>query len=265
MRCPALPRSFLAIALAAPSCARAADARPSPDLHLSYGTYAAALHVANLDATFRQDAAGYQIDLAYSTTGLFGTLVHSAMDTRAQGAWDGQQARPLQFYAYGTTRGRPHRTWIEYRDGAPVIRDLQPPNEEEREPVPPGREAGSIDTLSAMAELVRQVAETGRCDGIALTFDGRRLSRISAHTAGTETLTADHGSAFAGPALRCDFEGRVLAGFRKDEAPGRQRRPLLGSAWFARVAPDQPPVPVRIAFQTSWVGVAVAYLTRAGG
>ena len=264
MRCLTLRSLILAIALAAPSCAPAAGAQP-PGLHLSYGTYAASLHVADIDATLRQDADGYRIDLAFRTTGLYGAMVHSAMDTRVQGVWAGQDAEPSQFHADGISRGRPHRTWIEYADGVPVIRDLQPSNGEEREPIPPGREAGSIDTLSAMAQLIRHVAETARCDGEATTFDGRRLSRITARTVGAETLTAEHGSAFAGLALRCDFKARVLAGFRKDEDADRRGRPLLGSAWFARVVPDQPPVPVRVAFQTRWVGVAVAYLTRAGG
>ena len=66
----------------------------------------------------------------------------------------------------------------------PEIRDLQPADEREREPVPAALQRNTVDTLSAIALLMRHVADTGRCDGSTLTFDGRRLARITVQTVG---------------------------------------------------------------------------------
>jgi hypothetical protein len=70
-------------------------------------------------------------------------------------------------------------------------------------------------------------------------------------------------STFSGPTLRCDFEGRELAGFLIGEDDAEHHRPLHGSAWLAPLLPDAPPLPVRIAFQTRWFGWATMYLTGA--
>jgi hypothetical protein len=92
-------------------------------------------------------------------------------------------------------------------------------------------------------------------------FDGRRLSVIIVHTAGMQTLAATGRSSWQGPALRCDFEGRQLGGFARDRPREQEARPRKGTAWLARLTPDGPPLPVRVAFENRWVGTATMYLT----
>ena len=154
---------------------------------------------------------------------------------------------------------------MDYQDGQPLIRTLVPPNEGEREPVPPAMERNTIDTLSAIALMIRHVQDSGRCEAHAVTFDGRRLIDVTAHTAGLQTLPRSDRSPFFGPTLRCDFEGRQLAGFRRGEDPAELGRPKHGSAWLAQVVPGAPPIPIRMNFETRWFGVATLYLTTAQG
>ena len=151
-------------------------------------------------------------------------------------------------------------TLIDYRDGQPTVRQLVPPTETEREPVQPGQQTDTIDTLSAMAELIHTIQRTGRCDGRVTTFDGRRLSVLEARTSGPQSLDPTRRSSFAGMTLRCDFVGRQLAGFMLDEDRTTLQRPQTGTAWFAATAPDGPVVPVRIAFRTRWFGDATMYV-----
>jgi hypothetical protein len=248
---------------AAPACAQPAMAQPTPEaLTFNFATYAAGLNVVNFQGSFSADAREYRLDLVYHTAGLFGAVIHSDMDTRVNGVWTDNTVSPLQFYSWGHIRGVPRRTLIEYANGQPLIRDLQPPNEEEREPVPAAEQHDTVDSLSAIALLMRHVADTGRCDGAITTFDGRRLARITVRTGGEDMLSPSHGSRYAGPALRCDFVGQQLAGFRRDDDPDVVRRPHRGSAWFARLMPGAMPVPVRLSFRTQWFGDAVAYLTK---
>lgn len=259
---PLLLGGVLVLLASAAPPVRAQNAASAP-LHLAYEGFAAGLNVVHIQAQLQESPNGYGVTLGYQTGGLVGALIHAQMDTRVQGVWAGDAAQPVQFYSYGHLRGQPRRTWIDYARGQPEIRDLQPPNDAEREPVPPELEAHTIDTLSAMALLIRRIERTGRCDGEATTYDGRRLARLTVRTVGEERLAPTHGSSFDGEALRCDFEGHQLAGFLRDADAAQARRPRRGIAWFARVVPGEPPVPVRLQFETPWVGSVNAYLTRA--
>ena len=136
---------------------------------------------------------------------------------------------------------RQRRTLIAYDHGLPQIRDLQPPQETEREPVPPELQLHTMDTLSALAQLMRRVAaRPARARPTVHTYDGRRVLDVVAHTGGPERLEPTGRSIFSGPTLRCDFEGRELAGFLLGQNDPEHRRPLHGSAWLAPVLPDAP-------------------------
>ena len=176
----------------------------------------------------------------------------------AEGRFAGDAVVPERFSSSGTLRGDPRRTEIAYRAGQPTVRQLVPPNEAEREPVEAARTADTVDTLSAMAGLLHRVATTGRCDGRAATFDGRRLSVLEARTGGMQALEPTGRSSFAGQALRCDFVGRQTGGFMLGEDRARLERPQTGTAWFAPVAGEM--LPVRVAFRTRWFGEATMYL-----
>jgi Protein of unknown function (DUF3108) len=174
------------------------------------------------------------------------------------------QAEPSRFVGEGWWRGIDRRVDIEYKDGKPIIRRLIPANDSEREPVPDALQANTIDTLSALAEMIRVVDATGRCETAARTYDGRRAWEIEARTVGEESLEPADRSSFAGKALRCDFSGRMLAGFWLGDDRERDRQPLHGTAWLAPVASGGPRLPVRMSFETRWFGDATMYLTGVG-
>ena len=248
--------------LFAPVAARAQDVKPV-ELHLAFAAYAAGLNVLNLQAGIEMTPAGYRLTVDFTTAGVFGALFHAQTESIAAGAWQGQGVAPTRFYSYGHVRGVARRTLIDFAAGQPVVKILEPSVDEERDPVPPGEERGTIDTLSAMAELVRAVSVSGQCAGRVTTFDGRRLSEITVTKAGEQVLDKANGSIFGGPALRCDFEGRQTAGFVHDADIDELKKPQRGTAWLARVLPDCPPVPVRMTFHTRFFGDATMYLTQA--
>ena len=128
--------------------------------------------------------------------------------------------------------------------------------------MPAEQQRGTIDTLSAMAQLLDQVNRTGRCDGVVQTFDGRRLASLRSWTVGMAPIPPSSVSSFSGPALHCEFEGRQLGGFMLDEDRATLQRPQRGNAWFAAVSPGGPMLPVRISFHTRWFGDATMYLTK---
>jgi hypothetical protein len=232
-------------------------------VQLAYDTYAAGLQVMQMRASFGLGPWNYRIAVDYHTTGLVGLLYRGHQTNSVRGNWQDEHADPLEFLGVGIWHGQQRRTLIDYDRGIPEVRDLEPPQETEREAVPTDLQRHTLDTLSALAQLMRKVEHAGSCETEAHTYDGRRVLDVVAHNAGSETLGATGRSIFSGPTLRCDFEGRELAGFLIGEDDEEHRRPLHGSAWLAPMLPGAPPLPVRIASQTRWFGWATMYLTEA--
>ncbi|WP_395666560.1 DUF3108 domain-containing protein [Methylocella sp.] len=249
----------LALLALLPAAARAQEAT-----QLSYAIYAAGLNVLVVDSKAEFGPRDYRIDLAYRTTGLYGTFIPVRIDSFAQGSWNGARPAPQRFASWGVARGKERRITLDYPGGQPVIRTLVPATEPDRDPVPPAQQRDTMDTLSAMAFLVRQVAQTGRCDGTVRIFDGRRVLETQSVTAGSESLSEDYRSAFKGTALRCDMRGRQLAGFQHDADEAEIRRVHVSHAWLAPLVPGQPALPVRVSFETRFFGSATAYLTQFG-
>jgi hypothetical protein len=240
------------------------DAAPPANgtrLHASYQTYAAGLHLADVQAGFRFGPSDYRIAIDYHTTGVLDVFYHGHQFDQANGAWEAGRAVPAAFIGQGEWGGVRHLVDIAYNQGKPEVRRLLPPDTGVREPVPDPLQANAIDGLSALAQLIHVVAATGRCDLTTRTYDGRRVAEIESRTVGEEDVPASGGSGFAGKALHCDFSARVLAGFRLGDDSQRERRPMHGAAWFAPVVAGGPPVPVRVTFGTRWFGEATMVLT----
>ena len=232
---------------------------------LHYEAYAAGVNVIDMDADFAVDPARYHVVLAYKAVGPLGLLSTSHQKTTVDGHFAGNRPVPERFYSSGVLRGENRLTEIDYAGGQPRIRQMAPPNEKEREAVAPVAQANTVDTLSAMAQLINQVNTTHRCEGTLMTFDGRRLATLSARTMGEQPLEKTGRSSFAGPTLRCEFSGRQLGGFKTDEDRAVQEKVQQGTAWFAALTPGGPMVPVRIAFRTKWFGEATMYLAQPSG
>lgn len=239
----------------------AAWAQPAASpIRAHYAAYSTGLNVAQLDAEFAVSARDYRVRLAFRTVGTLRVVVRSENETVVDGVFVGDRPQPRQFFSQGLLRGRQRVTQIDYAGGQPTVRQLIPPNEDEREPIPAADQANAVDSLSAMAQLVRQVNATGGCEGRSRTFDGRRLAELAVRTVGTEVLDPTSRSTYAGPALRCDFEGRQLGGFMLDGDRAALQRPQRASAWFAATTPGGPLIPVRIRFETRIVGDVLLYL-----
>lgn len=237
-------------------------AREAPELHASYSIYAAGFHVMDVEVAFGVGPRNYAVRLSYQTTGVVGFFHHGHQLSTVVGRWDADRPQPEEFQAIGVWQGEDKVTLIDYLHGQPLIRRLEPPQAKEREPVPPSLQQNSVDSLSALALLIRRVADFGRCEASVHTFDGNRASEISAHTAGEQVLAPTSLSIFSGKALRCDFLGQMLAGFLYEDNSPYDRRPVHGSAWLATVIPGEPPVPVQMQFETKWFGDARMYLTH---
>jgi hypothetical protein len=254
------PATVLMFAVLAAAPAHAEDAG---DLRATYQTYAAGLHVASAEAHIGLGPWSYQMHLAYHTTGLVGLFYQGHQVNTVTGTWVDDGPVPRAFIGEGMWRGEPRATWIDYDHGRPLISLLVPPNEIDRQPVPPDLQVHTVDYMSALMGLMRNVATSARCEGATRLYDGRRLTEAAARTMGVETLAPTARSMFSGKALRCDFEGHMLAGFLSTDHDERRWAPLHGSVWLALVVPGTTPIPVQMTYETRWFGTATMYLTEA--
>jgi hypothetical protein len=196
---------------------------------------------------------------------MFGAFISINSHARAVGIWRDDHARPLRYTSWGLFRGDERHVDISYPAGDPLVQVLVPAQDTDHEPVPESLRHGSIDGISMIADLVREVSKRGSCDGQVRIFDGRRAALVTAHDAGVDVLPHESRSIFEGPALRCDFETQVLAGLPRDAGPDDSaRRPQKGSIWLAHVLPGRPMLPVLLSVETRIVGHVNVYLTQAG-
>ncbi len=258
---PALALVLGLTAMLAPS--GPALAEPQARIHAAYQVYAMGLHVADVDAMLSIGPVGYRMDITYATTGVLGFFSTGRQVSSVEGGWSATAPLPHQYRSTGAWRGEDRIALIDYESGHPIVRRIVPPREKEYEPVPEAIRDASTDTLSAAAELLRRAARTGRCEARGLVYEGRRASELTARTGGEEIVPPTTRSVFAGRALRCDFTGHVVAGFKFTDDASARTRPLSGSAWLAQPVPGAIPIPVQLWFETRWFGTARMYLTSA--
>jgi len=256
-------RHFALTALGLLLVAPAGASAQVTQVQLTYDAYAAGIEIMQMRASFGLGPWNYRVGIDYHTTGLVGLFYRGHQVNAASGLWDEGHVEPQEFSGDGVWRGTHRLTLIDYNRGVPEVKQLVPPQTSEREPVPSELQRNTMDTLSALAQLIHNVELTKSCDTTVRTYDGRRVLEVVARTGGTETLEPTSRSSFSGPALRCDFEGREVAGFLIGQDDPEHRRPLDGSAWLVPLLPNTAPLPARIAFQTRWFGPATMYLTSA--
>ncbi len=256
------PLILTALLAPVPACAGGLGT-PHGSYAVEYTGYSHGFVVLKLAGTVSLSPTGYTAHVTFHTAGMAGWVVHLDNDSKVTGTFQAGQASPTLFEGAGHLRGTQRLTRIAYQAGNPVIEALTPPVERERTPVPPAQTTHTIDTLSAVAALIRQVGTDGRCEGSVTTFDGRRLAIQSVHTTGNDVLPQTGRSVFHGQALRCDFDGRQLGGFVTDENEDDLRKPRHGTAWLAAMLPGAPPVPVRVGFENKLLGQVTLYLTSA--
>lgn len=265
-RAHSAPRRRVAPAFAAAAGVLLAGAAAAAPVQATYEVRAAGLRIMDVEAAVELDApAGsgnapraYSIEMRTRLRGVASVLGSGGGVSRATGTWRGTLARPTAFNSEGTWRGRERRVRIDYPGGQPVLRQLVPADDDEREPVPEAARRDTLDSLSVLAQLMRNVGETNRCEGSAAVYDGRRRIDFVAVTEGVQRLPPS-GDSWAGEALRCRFTGNQTAGFPLDQPPA-ERRPQEGVAWMAPPRPGAPPIPVRVEVPSRWFGAITATL-----
>ena len=231
-------------------------------LTLSYAAYVHGFRAMVISVGLREADEAYAVSLHDHTVGLVGALIDNHVASEATGHFDGETAEPAHYASAGHSRGADRTTEIDDENGNPVVRVLSPV-ELDRDRVAASDTRGTIDPLSAIADLIHRYATTGRCEAKFRVFDGARLSEVQSWTVGAATVPGSDVSPYAGPATECDFRTQEIAGFLHDANYERSHAPQGGQVWLAPVGPGGTTVPIRAHFSTLEHGEITLFLTAA--
>jgi hypothetical protein len=231
-------------------------------LRATYEVHAAGMVVMEIEARFDLSPQDYQLETRVRTRGIAALFASGEQTTRVRGGWSGTTPLPASYVSEGVWRGRARRTALDWEGGSVRVVALVPPNEEERETVSDELRSGTVDALSALAGLSRQVGTEQGCALSAPVFDGRQRSDFTAGNGRREVILPWR-DAWRGEALRCEVEGVQVAGFRFDGQWRENATPRRAVAWIAPPYAGAPPVPVRVDMPSRWFGTATAVLLRA--
>lgn len=238
----------------------AAPARANP-IAVDYTVSQMGVPVMDIRITIDQAADRYRLAAVSRARGVGRLFLPREQIAESEGGLRGPQVLPARYRTEGEWRGTPRRTIMEYLAGTPRLTLLEPPEGPDRIAVSAEQAAGTIDGLSALLRLSRDVAATGRCDIQGTIFDGRRKLEWTSRTLG---VAAPPMRGISGEALHCALESRLVAGFRRGDDPASAGRPRQAEAWLAVLGPGQPPLPLRVEFPSTFLGAFRLDLQRVG-
>ncbi|MDW8443190.1 MAG: DUF3108 domain-containing protein [Acetobacteraceae bacterium] len=160
---PALALALLLFGLSAPT-------RANEAVFASYTVYFSGFRVVELDASLALAADRYRALARLRTAGLLAAFVRGEQVSEVEGRVTPATAlglSPDRYALEGRWRDRVRRVALRWHGTTPEVLALVPANEEEREPVPPELQRGTVDTMSALVALIARVSASGRCDGAA--------------------------------------------------------------------------------------------------
>ncbi|WP_029009341.1 DUF3108 domain-containing protein [Azospirillum halopraeferens] len=258
--------ALLAAAVPGRVAGAAVPATPAP-VELRYAVHVGGFHLLDVTVEARLLNGRYELTGQAASRGFLDWFSPLRSQFSAAGVLEPGGARPERYRADRTWRGRDRSVTLAY-DGSAVTEAVEPPSaRDERDPVPDPLKPGTLDPLSAGLSAMLAVFRDGRCGGTSPVFDGMARYDLIAGDAGAATLPAARYGLYAGPAIRCTVEPRMLAGFWRGD--GDRPRPQEGerrtaSLWLARIGPGGLPLPVR-AEVDGWFGAAVVHLVGGSG
>jgi hypothetical protein len=113
-----------------------------------------------------------------------------------------------------------------------------------RPPASAAQQTGSLDPLTGLFALGRQIGAARACNGSVLVFDGRQHYRLAVAPRSQGTF---NGGGYNGPALSCQFRYEPIAGF---SANADRARIPAAEAWFALPAQPGFAAPLRFTVPT---------------
>lgn len=199
-----------ALALAAPGAAVRAEPPVVFDLTVR-GIEGATLSFSGMVEDGRYSVAGL-----LQSAGLVGVLRRIRYEGQSRGTFRGGQFTPASYVEKAETGRRRSVGEMRYSGGVPQVKAYDPPRAEGEAGLDPATQGGTVDPLTAMFAMLRDVPMGQECNLAMTMFDGERRSevRVGAPVPGPEGTRT------------CPGEYRRIAGFSAEDMAERTRFPF---------------------------------------
>lgn len=150
----------------------------------------------------------YDIKTSVYTKGTFGALYPFKSQYHSIGTFSGSNFKPQSYYQEAKSRFNNRTKEIFYQDGVPQYR-ISTKNDErvKYECKLNNKYQSSNDLLTTFAKLTHQIMQTGKCNFDGYSYNGKRYSRSTVKTIGTEKLKTPY---FSGKAIKCSYKMEIL-------------------------------------------------------
>jgi hypothetical protein len=185
-----------------------------------------------------------------------------SMDAFSRGRFADQQVRPAAAGQRSLWSGRERMTELIYRPDGSVAVTAVPPRDESAPHVPQEQMIGTVDLVSAILSVLKQVGTGEPCAASVPVYDGRRRYDLTTRPAGSAVLRPSPYLKFSGEAIACNVFLRPPEGTARRATLIDLTDENAMTVWVARLQPDLPPVPVKLDMDTG-LGAVRAYLDSA--
>lgn len=206
-------QNLTALSLAASLCAApvAADQKDSAVFDISIrGISAATLSVSGASTATSYAASG-----TLKSSGILGFLKKIRYDAQVSGSLAKGHFSPRRYLEKADTGKRQSEAVMTYKGGVPQVKSYTPPRDPRPDDISPATQGGTVDPLTALYAVLRDVPQDRACKLKVFLFDGRRRSQV--------VLSA--GQAVDG-GVTCKGEYRRLEGFSAEDMAEKTRFPF---------------------------------------
>ncbi len=227
---------FLCAAVAGPSALALADG-PREPLRLKYEAHWGDIPLGDAAVTVRDAPDRYVIEGSAIARGPMALFFDWSGSAETKGRRQGGMRLPISHVSTGRGGDSERETTVAWLDaGLPKFTTEPPPDPEEVTPVLAASLANTLDPFTMLLKTMDGLAATGRCEGTARIFDGRRRYDLVIEHLGQGQLVPDRPGAYGGPAVRCRLRAKKIGGFYREASKwSLDEDEIERIAWIARL------------------------------
>ncbi|OCX61018.1 hypothetical protein BFP70_16315 [Thioclava sp. SK-1] len=192
-----------------------APVRADQQDHIVFDVTLKGIRAAELRINGKIVGDGYGANGTLKTTGLIGAIRKLRYDTTVNGHTDGTRFAPMRYEENADTPSRQSSNTIVYKSGTPVSVAKVPPRPRDDRDLDPRQQNGTVDPLTALYAVLRDVDRDAACKLNVAIFDGARRSSVQLSQPET-----------SGQMLSCRGEYRRVAGFSDNDMKEKSRFPF---------------------------------------
>lgn len=201
----------VALAMLVPTAAQPAQIKDQA----TFDVVIRGISAATLSFSGVQDGTSYSVAGRLQSAGIAALLRKISYDAKVQGSLTKGRYTPSSYGETSDNGKKRVQSRIAYRRGVPQQVEYTPARAPRENAVDPAGQGGTVDTLTALYALLRDVDAGSACNLKIPMFDGRYVSSIALGKPATNGAT-----------VTCNGEYRRIAGFSPEDMAKRTRFPF---------------------------------------